>query len=128
MKLFAQAIEEGRIILDLHARDMPTICRAVVNKMAEKGAIPAELSEKIIAALLAREEQTSTAIGHAVAIPHAYIEGCTEPVIAFVRLAKPVNLGAPDGIPTHFLYFLLGPPGSAEQHLDALANIAVDVG
>ncbi|HNO80048.1 MAG TPA: PTS sugar transporter subunit IIA [Phycisphaerae bacterium] len=124
MKLFAQAIEEGRIILDLHARDMPTICRAVVNKMAEKGAIPAELSEKIIAALLAREEQTSTAIGHAVAIPHAYIEGCTEPVIAFVRLAKPVNLGAPDGIPTHFLYFLLGPPGSAEQHLDALANIA----
>ncbi|GJM25415.1 MAG: hypothetical protein DHS20C16_18300 [Phycisphaerae bacterium] len=124
MKLLAQAIDEGRIILDLHARDMPTICRAVVDRMVENGAIPGELSEQIIAALLAREEQTSTAIGHAVAIPHTYIAGCAEPVIAFVRLAKPINLGAPDGIPTHFLFFLLGPPGSAEQHLDALANIA----
>jgi hypothetical protein len=41
-----------------------------------------------------------------------------------VRLAHPLNLGAPDGIATHFLFFLLGPPGSAEQHLDTLASIA----
>ncbi len=124
MQLLAHAIDEGRYILDLAARDMPTICRAVVDQMAEKSAIPSELSEQIVDALLAREEQMSTAIGHAVAIPHAYIVGCTEPVIAFVRLSKPINLGAPDGIPTRFLYFLLGPPGSAEKHLDALANIA----
>jgi mannitol/fructose-specific phosphotransferase system IIA component (Ntr-type) len=106
----------------------PATCRRFVARssieLVEKSAIPGELSEQIVAALLAREEQTSTAIGHAVAIPHAYIAGCSEPVIAFVRLAKPINLGAPDGIPTHFLFFLLGPPGSAEQHLDALANIA----
>ncbi|MFT5523853.1 MAG: hypothetical protein ACI9HK_001802, partial [Pirellulaceae bacterium] len=29
-----------------------------------------------------------------------------------------------DGIPTRFLFFLLGPPDSVSQHLDSLANVA----
>lgn len=67
-------------------------------------------------ALLERERVTSTALGHAVAVPHAYLYGIEKPVILFIRLARPVNLGAPDGIPTRFVFVLLGPPDHAAEH------------
>jgi mannitol/fructose-specific phosphotransferase system IIA component (Ntr-type) len=124
MKLLADAFSQGRFILDLRAREMGSICQEAVGHLVSMGAIPAGMADAIQAALLKREEEHSTAIGNAVAIPHVYLEGTPEPVIAFVRLAKPVNLGAPDRVPTQFLFFLLGPPGAAGKHLDALAGIA----
>ena len=124
MQLLAKALEEKQYILDLDARDINTIITETINRMVALGAIPAESAEPICKALVEREQVVSTAIGNAVAIPHAYLEACPEPVIVFVRLARPVNLDAPDGTPTRFLFFLIGPPGSAELHLDLLAKIA----
>jgi len=124
MILLAKAITEKQYILDLDARDINTIIAMTVDRLVAHGAIPAEAADRAANALAAREEVVSTAIGNSVAIPHAYLEECPEPVIAFVRLKRPVNLGAPDGRPTRFLFFLLGPPGAAETHLDLLANIA----
>ena len=57
------------------------------------------------------------------AIPHAYIKGIDRPLVYFVRLARPVNLDAPDGIPTRFLFLLLGPPEATAGHLETLASI-----
>ncbi len=124
MKLLAKALEDKQYILDLDARDIESIIRETIQRTVALGAIPAESSDAVIAALVARERMVSTAIGNAVAIPHAYVPACPEPVIIFVRLARPCNLNAPDGTPTRFLFFLLGPPGSAELHLDLLAKIA----
>ena len=63
-------------------------------------------------------------IGHSAAIPHVYLDGIEDQTVLFVRLRHPVNFGALDGIPTQFLFFLLGPPVSAARHLDTLASIA----
>ena len=52
-------------------------------------------------------------IGNAVAVPHTYLNAFSEPVIIFVRLSHPINLGAPDGVPTRFIFVLLGPTGAA---------------
>src|SRR5690606_11594286 len=92
--------------------------------LVRRGDIPADLLEPVEAALLAREGRVSTAIGHAVAVPHAYLDGIERPLIVFIRLARPLNLGAPDGIPTHFAFMLLGPTGTAAEHLDTLTAIA----
>jgi mannitol/fructose-specific phosphotransferase system IIA component (Ntr-type) len=92
--------------------------------LVARGAVAAERRDELEAGLLARESPASTAIGNAVAVPHTYFDAIREPVIVFVRLAHPVNLGAPDGVPTRFVFVLLGPTGAAAQHLDALANIA----
>ncbi len=124
MQRLRDTLQRGRFIFDLNARDPQVIMRTTVEHLVELGAIPPELSEAVIAALLARERTTPTAIGHGVAIPHVYLEGCPEAVIVFVRLAAGVNLGAPDGIPTRLMFFLLGPPVAAAQHLDTLAQIA----
>lgn len=124
MKLIANAIDQKQYILDLDARDIGAIIAQTVDRIVSHGAIPADAENAVRSALLAREETMSTAIGNAVAIPHAYLDEIPEPVIVFVRLARPVNLGAPDGVPTRFLFFLIGPPGSASLHLDLLAKIA----
>ena len=124
MKLLQETVAEGLFLLDLDARDLGSIIRAAFDELVEKGRLPAEQRDVVEAALLAREEEISTAIGHAVAVPHAYLDLLTEPIVIFVRLARPLNLGAPDGIPTRFLFVLLGPTGRAAEHLDTLTQIA----
>ena len=124
MKLLRKALIDGCFLLDLDERDMPSVFRQVVNYLVVRGSVVATQREELEAALLAREEQSSTAIGNAVAIPHAYLNAVREQAIVFVRLAHPLNLGAPDGISTRFVFVMLGPSGATAQHLDALADIA----
>ena len=124
MKQLRDALDHGHFLLDLDASDIESACPAIVRRMVADGTIPEEAADEVIAALLKREREASTAIGHAAAIPHAYLDVLSEPLIVFVRLARPVNVSAPDGISTRFLFVLLGPPGAAAGHLDTLANIA----
>ncbi|MCA9145202.1 MAG: PTS sugar transporter subunit IIA, partial [Planctomycetales bacterium] len=124
MKRLRIALSEGSVILDLEARDIESILRKTLDATVERGLLPADQRQAFEAALIERERQISTAIGNSVAIPHAYLDTLEEPLIVFVRLARPVNLGAPDGIPTRFLFVLLGPTGAAIEHLDTLAGIA----
>jgi mannitol/fructose-specific phosphotransferase system IIA component (Ntr-type) len=124
MKLLRKALIDGCFLLDLDERDMPSIFRQVVKYLVARGLLVNEKSEEVVEALLAREREASTAIGNAVAVPHAYLDAIREPTIVFVRIAHPLNLGAPDGVPTRFVFVLLGPAGATAQHLDALAGIA----
>ncbi|MCA9101624.1 MAG: PTS sugar transporter subunit IIA [Planctomycetales bacterium] len=124
MKQIREAIEQGCVVLDVAASDITSTIHATVRRMVTTGVLPAAAADDVTAALLAREKLAPTAIGNAVAIPHAYLDKIDQQVVVVVRLARPVNLGAPDGIPTQFLFFLLGPPDSAAQHLDTLAHVA----
>ena len=124
MKQLEETIRNGAFLLRCQADDMPSILRQTVGFLVERGLLAVEQRDDVIEALLAREMEMPTAIGHAVAVPHAYLEGLTEPRVVFVQLEHSLNLGAPDGVPTRFLFVLLGPTGSAAEHLDALTNIA----
>ena len=124
MKSIRQAIIDGHFVLDVDAQSMELILRHAVSQLVAQKVIPVDKRDEVEAALLARERQASTALGQAVAAPHAYLDAIREPVILFMRLAPPVNLGAPDGVSTHFVFVLLGPPDHAAEHLDSLAAIA----
>lgn len=124
MKRLRDAIEQGHVLFDLEASDMASAIRETVSHMVAQGTLSEQAAEHVVTALLERELEAPTAIGHSVAIPHAYLDGIQQQVIQFVRLAHPVNLGAPDGIPTQFLFFLMGPPGASAGHIDTLASIA----
>jgi len=124
MKQLQEALERGHLLLDLEASDFESACRAIVGRMVTDGMLPAQAADAVIEALLRREREAPTAIGDAVAVPHAYLEAVPEPLIVFVRLARPINLGAPDGIPTRFVIMLLGPEGDSTRHLDTVAQIA----
>lgn len=124
MKVIHNAFATGSFILDLKARNLQSIFHQVLNFIVGRGLLPPEQREEVEQNLLAREAQGSTAIGHAVAVPHAYLDVFSQPIVVFARLDRPLNLGAPDGIPTRFVFVLLGPTGSAAAHLDTLTNVA----
>lgn len=124
MKQIQRAFDEGRVLLDLRVSDIESAIREAVRWLAENGVIEQSVAEKVASALIERERQSPTAIGNATGIPHTYLPELDEQIVMFVRLARPVNMGAPDGIPTQHLFFLLGPSGSSDLHLDTLAAVA----
>ena len=123
MKFLKQALADGYLLLDLKADDLPSIFHQTLNFVVARGLLSTDKRDEVEAALVAREPEAPTALGQGIAVPHAYAEFITQPVVVFVRLARPLNLGAPDDVPTRFLFVLLGPPGREAEHLDTLAQI-----
>ncbi|HIE97216.1 MAG: PTS sugar transporter subunit IIA [Fuerstiella sp.] len=124
MKLLRKALLDGCFLLDLDQRDLPSVFHQVVKYLVARGTVVATEADALEASLNQREQQMSTAIGNAVAVPHTYLDAVREPVTVLVRLAHALNLNAPDSVPVRFVFVLLGPSGAAAQHLDLLANIA----
>ena len=106
MDLLKQALENQQVILDIRSQDLNSIFHEAIQISVQRKWIPAEIAQTVEQALHEREQTAPTAIGHSVSIPHAYLEGLKEPRVIFARLAHAVNLGAPDGIPTRFLFFI----------------------
>lgn len=124
MNRIRKSIAEGLFLLDVRAQDMVDVFEQAVDHVIQLGHIPAALRGALVDELTSREERSSTAIGQSVAVPHAYVEGEMPPMAMFVRLRSPLNQGAPDGVPTRFVFVLMGPPGQAGEHLDTLTAIA----
>jgi mannitol/fructose-specific phosphotransferase system IIA component (Ntr-type) len=124
MKRLRDAFAQGHVILDLVATDMSSAIDQTVSRLVVDGLLDQRASDAVASSLRQRELDAPTALGNAVATPHTYIDGVSEPLVVFVRLEHPANMGAPDGIPTRFLLFLIGAPDDAAQHLDTLAVIA----
>lgn len=124
MQVLRKALQDGAFLLNLDAREMPAIVERSLQNMVDRGLLDDHKQDLLQNAIMEREQVISTAIGHAVAVPHAYLDEVDEPLVIFVRLKHSVNLGAPDGIPTRFLFILTGPKNYASEHLDTLTTIA----
>ncbi|MCH7751575.1 MAG: PTS sugar transporter subunit IIA [Planctomycetes bacterium] len=124
MKLLRQALEQGSCILREEATDIQSVFRDVLALVVERGLLAAEDQQQVLSVLSERERLSSTAIGHAVAVPHAYLSCFKQQVIVPVRLTHAINLGAPDGIPTQFIFVLMGPDDGTVDHVDTLMHIA----
>jgi len=88
------------------------------------GTIPGLPVEQIVQELVRREEFFSSALGHGVAVPHAYSSSIEERACAIVQVPDGIEFNAADGEPVRLLFLLLSPPGDAEGHLETMAEIA----
>jgi len=78
----------------------------------------------VLNALMRREAQGSTGIGHGVATPHARLRGLDRMRGVFVRLETPIEFDALDEKPVDLLFALLAPADAAAEHLQALAKVS----
>lgn len=78
----------------------------------------------ILESLAAREQLGSTGVGHGIAIPHARMNQCAVPAVAFVRTKLAIPFDAPDGKPVSVFLGLIVPNKASEQHLQLLATAA----
>jgi PTS system nitrogen regulatory IIA component len=99
--------------------------RQALTAAAELGARVFGLDAGVILdALLEREQEGSTGVGHGVALPHARLPGLVRMRAVFVRLETPVDFGAVDDQPVDLLFCLFAPPEAGSEHLRALARVS----
>lgn len=113
--------EEGVIAPRVHAADKRQALSVVAELAARHHGLKAA---PVLSALVKREAQASTGVGHGVATPHARLKGLDQMRGIFVRLETPVDFGALDEKPVDLVFALLSPAESAGDHLQALARIS----
>ncbi len=115
-------LDPERVLCDVHTRSKKHALDLLSEALSNGGERLQKL--EILDCLISRERLGSTAIGGAVAIPHARIHKLSDLRAAFMRLAEPVAFDAADGKPVRFLFGLLVPAGDEEKHLRLLATIS----
>lgn len=105
----------------LEAEDKPGVLVALSTLLADAWGLDAE---QVLERLDERERLGSTGFGRSVAIPHARINGLKRPVGGLIRLTRPIEFAAADGLPVDLVFGLLSPESSGVMHLQALASIS----
>lgn len=131
-------IDAGTVVLDLvpaagqagdaaeeadaaDAADSAAVIRALAGRAEQQARLDAP---GVVDAALAREAQSTTAVGHGVAIPHARSAAVGVPTLVFGRLQAPVEWDAPDGEPVDLVFLIAVPEDAGKQHLRVLAKLA----
>ncbi len=108
------------VLLDLNAGSKRSLLQILSATAAGRLGRP---EQEILEALQARERLGSTALGRAVALPHARLGGDDPPVVVFARLRRPIDFEARDAEPVDLVFLVLWPEASAEGFLPALSEI-----
>ncbi|PKK89570.1 MAG: hypothetical protein CVV64_13455 [Candidatus Wallbacteria bacterium HGW-Wallbacteria-1] len=80
--------------------------------------------EKILSALLTREETGSTGFQKGIAIPHCLIEGISSFTVGLITIPGGMDFDSMDGLPTRVMAFIIGPTDRRTDHIHILAGIS----
>ena len=108
---------------------------ALIDQVVDRGGVldeaarlltadPAGEAAAIADCLRQRARLGSTAIGHGVAIPHGCSNIFAEVRAAFLRLRRPVDFDAGDGLPVDLVFAMTVPEHFTQQHLQLLSELA----
>ena len=75
-------------------------------------------------AILAREDESTTAMGEGIAIPHAKTDAVKRPGLAAMTVKGGVDYDAPDGEPSDLFFMIAAPDTKENVHLDVLSRLA----
>ena len=111
------------IKLNGSAKDKADAIEQMVALMAKSGNI-SDLSV-YHKGVLAREEESTTAVGEGVAIPHCKSGSVKAPCLAAMTLPAGVDYDAPDGEPVKVIFLIAAPNTRDNVHVDVLSKLSV---
>jgi PTS system nitrogen regulatory IIA component len=116
-------MRDDQVIPELGTVDLSGVLNRLGDGLAagEVGGPPASA---FAAALRAREDAGSTALGAGVAVPHCRIPGLRSARIAIGRSREGVPCGAADGEPVRLFVALAVPAEAPSSHLRLLSEVA----
>lgn len=107
----ARLLPPEHVVIDIAASTPQALYAAIGKVVARRGG---PTVDQVVKRLSGRHARQSPALGDGVALPHAAVPALQRPCAVFVRLKKPLNLGAEDGRPVRDCLALLAPlPGFA---------------
>jgi PTS system nitrogen regulatory IIA component len=110
------------VLLDCDIRDKRELLDLAASTLERFHGVAAA---PVARALWRRESAVSTGLGEGVAVPHARINGISEPVTLLIRTLRSIPWSSPDRKPVSQLFVILVPDeGDPDEHLRLLANVA----
>ncbi|MGF6948809.1 PTS system fructose-specific IIC component [Neobacillus sp. B4I6] len=117
-----ELLSKNTILLNIEGNQKEATINQLVDVLFNAGKISDRTEFK--AAILKREEQSTTGIGDGIAIPHAKTQVVKEAAIVFGKSAAGVNYESLDGKPAHLFFMIAAPDGANNTHLEALARLS----
>jgi len=115
---------EKNIRLDLSPANKWDAIAQMVDILIEERQVPQSQRDNILNAALEREHKSSTAMGHATAIPHAPIPNLPAVIGAVGICPSGLDFDAQDGGAVRFIFLLLTPQQNYRSYIPVLAQIA----
>lgn len=94
----------------------------MVDLMVKEGNITDK--EKYKAAVFAREQESTTAVGEGIAIPHAKTDAVKAPGLAAMTVPDGVDYDSPDGEPSNLIFLIAAPNTKENVHLEVLSRLS----
>ncbi|CAH0143264.1 PTS system fructose-specific EIIABC component [Peribacillus sp. Bi96] len=100
--------------------------QAVIDELSGQLAKADRLNDReaFKAAILKREEQSTTGIGEGIAIPHAKTSAVRIPAICFGKSVNGVDYESLDGQPAHLFFMIAASEGANADHLETLSRLS----
>src|SRR6478609_10700427 len=115
-------IDAALVLLDVDAgADKQSVIGRLVGRLADAGRT--HDADGLVAAAMAREEQSATGLPGGIAIPHCRSPHVDTASIGFARLQPPVDFGAPDG-PADLAFLIAAPEAGGAEHMKLLSSLA----
>ena len=115
-------ISTDLVLLDVDAgADKQSVIGRLVTRLASAGRTTDP--DGLVAAAMAREEQSATGLPGGIAIPHCRSPYVDTASIGFARLKPAVDFGAPDG-PADLAFLIAAPESGGAEHMKLLSSLA----
>ncbi|MBM7694541.1 PTS system fructose-specific IIC component [Peribacillus deserti] len=115
-------LKQDTVILDLVSSKKAEVIDELVNKLHEAGRLQDKEGYK--AAILKREQQSTTGIGEGIAIPHAKTAAVKIPSICFGRAVNGIDYESLDGQPAKLFFMIAASEGANNAHLETLSRLS----
>jgi len=112
------------VILEMKSSEKKAVIEDLLDAVVATGGLPVEKRTAVLAALLEREELTSTGLGYGLAVPHVKTNDVDRIQIVFGRSVKGVEFASLDGNPAQFFFLVLAPTHEIEPYLRVLSAIS----
>ena len=111
------------IITETTAKDRDAVIGELVASLGDAGAIGKKDVEKLIEAVIERENEASTGIGKGVAVPHVKSTSASKPVAAIALCKGGLDFSSLDKQPVYSVFLLVSPKDDANAHISAMEVI-----
>ena len=113
-------LDKNAIMLNAGISDKNEAINALIEMHDKAGNLSDK--EKYREGILAREAESTTAVGEGIAIPHAKSSAVKRPGLAAMTVPEGIEYGAPDGKPSNLL-FMIAAPEDGDLHLEVLSRL-----
>ncbi len=115
-------LQPAHINLNITATDKEPALREIAGFLANHDAV--KDFEVFFSEVLQREKVSNTALGHAVAIPHARTDQCRQIVFAIGRSSDGIAFEAKDDLPVHLVFLIGTPKAMVADYLRIVGHLA----